>query len=104
MRETFKFSILSLALLSCASISFQALSSTNDKDIETLVTTANRTQTQHLDLIGNTNKITKQSIEQSNAKHLNQLLSQASSTWLSRGNGQESLLSVRSPVLTGAGS
>ncbi|WP_240721947.1 TonB-dependent receptor [Pseudoalteromonas phenolica] len=104
VRETFKFSILSLALLGCASISFQTLSSANDKDIETLVTTANRTQTLHLDLIGNTNKITKQSIEQSNAKHLNQLLSQASSTWLSRGNGQESLLSVRSPVLTGAGS
>ncbi|WP_350401031.1 TonB-dependent receptor [Catenovulum sediminis] len=38
-----------------------------------------------------------------NPQHLNQVLQQASSVWLSRGNGQESLLAIRSPVYTGAG-
>ena len=36
--------------------------------------------------------------------HINELLQHAPGVWISRGNGQESLTSVRSPVLTGAGS
>ncbi|MDN4501674.1 TonB-dependent receptor [Alteromonadaceae bacterium BrNp21-10] len=35
--------------------------------------------------------------------HINELLSRAAGTWVSRGNGQESLTAIRSPVLTGAG-
>ena len=36
--------------------------------------------------------------------HINELLQRTPGVWISRGNGQESLTSVRSPVLTGAGS
>ena len=36
--------------------------------------------------------------------HINELLQRSPGVWISRGNGQESLTSVRSPVLTGAGS
>ncbi|MEK9919636.1 MAG: TonB-dependent receptor [Luminiphilus sp.] len=37
-------------------------------------------------------------------QHSNQLFNRVSGAWVSRGNGQESLISLRSPVLTGAGS
>lgn len=37
-------------------------------------------------------------------QHINQILAQAPATWISRGNGQEHLTAIRSPVLTGAGS
>jgi iron complex outermembrane receptor protein len=35
--------------------------------------------------------------------HINELLSQVSGTWISRGNGQEHLTAIRSAVLTGSG-
>lgn len=38
------------------------------------------------------------------AIHLNEVMQRIPGAWLSRGNGQESLISLRSPVLTGAGS
>jgi outer membrane receptor protein involved in Fe transport len=38
------------------------------------------------------------------AQHINQVLSRVAGTWISRGNGQEHLTAIRSPVLTGAGS
>lgn len=37
-------------------------------------------------------------------QHINQVLEAAPGTWISRGNGQEHLTAIRSPVLTGAGS
>ncbi len=36
--------------------------------------------------------------------HINEIMQQVPGAWISRGNGQESLPSLRSPVLTGAGS
>ncbi|GGD51216.1 TonB-dependent receptor [Lacimicrobium alkaliphilum] len=38
-----------------------------------------------------------------NAIHINQALDRVQGTWISRGNGQEHLTAIRSPVLTGAG-
>lgn len=38
-----------------------------------------------------------------NAVHVNQVLDRVQGTWVSRGNGQEHLTAIRSPVLTGAG-
>lgn len=104
MQKAFKLSLLITATMSNLPTWANTTQPSSNQDIETIVTTDHRAKTAHIDLIGNTSKLNKQSLEQSNAEHLNQLLSQASSTWLSRGNGQESLLSVRSPVLTGAGS
>lgn len=103
MRKVFTKSVL----MSVIALHFNANATTSGNslsEIETIVTTANRAEQSHLKLIGNTSVIAKDAIESVNAEHLNQLLSLASGVWLSRGNGQESLLSVRSPVLTGAGS
>jgi len=36
--------------------------------------------------------------------HINEVMQRVPGAWISRGNGQESLISLRSPVLTGAGS
>jgi outer membrane receptor protein involved in Fe transport len=36
--------------------------------------------------------------------HINEIMQRVAGAWISRGNGQESLISLRSPVLTGAGS
>ena len=36
-------------------------------------------------------------------EHPSQILQNASGTWISRGNGQEHLTAIRSPVFTGAG-
>lgn len=36
--------------------------------------------------------------------HINEAMQQVPGAWISRGNGQESLIALRSPVLTGAGS
>ncbi|MFT4614838.1 MAG: iron complex outermembrane receptor protein [Bacteroidia bacterium] len=36
--------------------------------------------------------------------HINEIMQQVPGAWISRGNGQESLISLRSPVLTGPGS
>ncbi|MFT6955335.1 MAG: iron complex outermembrane receptor protein [Halieaceae bacterium] len=35
--------------------------------------------------------------------HINEVMQRVAGTWISRGNGQESLTALRSPVLTGAG-
>lgn len=37
------------------------------------------------------------------AVHINEIMQQVPGAWISRGNGQESLVALRSPVLTGAG-
>ncbi|WP_210401700.1 TonB-dependent receptor [Lacimicrobium sp. SS2-24] len=42
-------------------------------------------------------------LELLNAVHINQALDRVQGTWISRGNGQEHLTAIRSPVLTGAG-
>jgi len=36
--------------------------------------------------------------------HINEIMQQVPGAWITRGNGQESLTSLRSPTLTGAGS
>ena len=43
-------------------------------------------------------------IEFAGQVHINEIMQQIPGAWISRGNGQESLTSLRSPVLTGSGS
>jgi iron complex outermembrane recepter protein len=48
--------------------------------------------------------ISDESIDLAGQIHINELMQQIPGAWISRGNGQESLTALRSPVLTGAGS
>lgn len=79
----------------------------NDKaaeDKNRLVTTAKRHSHPLAALIGNTSLLDEATLSDKNATHMSENLAQSAGSWLSRGNGQESLLAIRSPVLTGAGS
>ena len=68
-----------------------------------LVVTAHREQIASLDLIGNTARLTEDRIHLTNPLHISELGAAAAGTWFSRGNGQENLTAIRSPVLTGPG-
>ena len=48
-------------------------------------------------------EINQDEIEFYNSHHFKELLNLSSGVWISRGSGQESLISLRSPVLTGSG-
>ena len=71
------------------------LSSTTEEEI--IVTESNWLFLPSID------QINQQEIELYNSHHFKELLNLSSGVWISRGSGQESLISLRSPVLTGSG-
>ncbi len=72
-------------------------------DLEEVVVTANRAQEPWLALTRTAAVVDSETIAQTQAVHINELLARVAGTWISRGNGQEHLTAIRSPVLTGAG-
>lgn len=50
-----------------------------------------------------TNTVQINHIDAIHATHISEVLVQSPGTWISRGNGQEQLTAIRSPVLTGSG-
>lgn len=48
-------------------------------------------------------QIDQSALDLTGAVHINQVMQRSPGVWISRGNGQESLPALRSPVLTGAG-
>ena len=84
-----------------------AVSSENVEDeavLETVIVTASRSDQAGADLAIAWATLSEEVIARVAAQHSNQLFNRVSGAWVSRGNGQESLISLRSPVLTGAGS
>ncbi|HIG42881.1 MAG: TonB-dependent receptor [bacterium] len=69
--------------------------------LEQVVVSASRTEQTIADVGSNIAFV--DNIEEIGAAHINEAMQRVSGTWVSRGNGQESLLAIRSPVLTGAG-
>ncbi|MFA7554489.1 MAG: TonB-dependent receptor [Spongiibacteraceae bacterium] len=78
---------------------------TNDKfSLETMVVTATRDE-QPLDASSsNLSVISAQDLEQLSQVHASEAFTRVPGVWIDRGNGQEHLTAIRSPVLTGAGS
>ena len=73
-------------------------------EIESIVVTGRRDQ-QNLDqLIGSVGQVNREELDRIAHAHISQAASRLPGVWLSRGNGQELLASVRSPVFTGPGS
>jgi iron complex outermembrane receptor protein len=72
--------------------------------LETIVVTGRRSQQQFDSLSGSVGKVSKEEIQRTAHAHISQMTARLPGVWLSRGNGQELLASVRSPVFTGAGS
>nr|WP_136251077.1 TonB-dependent receptor [Ningiella ruwaisensis] len=78
--------------------------STQNSALETISVTASRQAQSTVDVPASVSVINQDMIERIEAQHINQITSRIAGTWISRGNGQEHLTAIRSPVLTGAGS
>lgn len=76
----------------------------NTPPLETITVTANRIEQPISALNSSVSVVSKQDIEQVSAVHVSELLTRVPGVWITRGNGQEHLTAIRSPVLTGAGS
>ena len=75
-----------------------------DSRVETIIVTGRR-DSQTIDrLIGTVGQLSNTELELIGHAHINQAAARLPGVWLSRGNGQELLAAVRSPVFTGAGS
>jgi outer membrane receptor protein involved in Fe transport len=68
-----------------------------------ILVTAARQNVPGLELVGNTSRLPQELIRLTNHQHVNELGVAAAGAWLSRGDGQENLTAIRSPVLTGPG-
>jgi iron complex outermembrane receptor protein len=77
--------------------------SKTEQPIERIVVTANRSKTALLSTPASVGAIHSTELDLIGHQHINQALGRIAGTWISRGNGQEHLTAVRSPVLTGAG-
>ncbi len=72
--------------------------------IDEIVVTSQRREQALGDHAGNVAVLDAATIAAVGHQHIHELMSRAPGVWLSRGSGQEHLTSIRSPVLTGAGS
>jgi len=70
---------------------------------EQVLVTASRIPEDGLKLPIAWSSISEDQLELIGHTHINEVMQQVSGAWIARGNGQESLIALRSPVLTGAG-
>ncbi|WP_240554820.1 TonB-dependent receptor [Oceanicoccus sagamiensis] len=96
-------SALITTLLASIALPLQIQAASNDA-METTVVTATRTEQSLADSAASLSLISEQELEQISAIHISEALARVPGVWISRGNGQEHLTAIRSPVLTGAGS
>ena len=88
--------LLALALVTAAS---QA-----ETELEQVIVTATQEETSHLNLPLSVSVISAEDLFIVRHVHVNEAFQRVPGAWISRGNGQESLTALRSPVLTGPGS
>lgn len=72
--------------------------------LDTVLVSAERQDTQLRDIAASISAVNNKDLTTIQHVHINETLSRVPGTWISRGNGQENLTAIRSPVLTGAGS
>lgn len=89
-----------LVTLVCSCIAPVILADSNVA-LDNLVVTGTRSETALLDLAGNTGKISEQEIDLVRADHITEVINRIPGVMIQRGNGQEHLTSIRSPVLNG---
>lgn len=76
----------------------------DDNELETVIVSATRLQEDGTRLPLAWSKVDREALELIGHVHINETMQRVPGAWISRGNGQESLTALRSPVLTGAGS
>lgn len=72
--------------------------------VDTVVVTGRRSEQRLSQLIGAAGQVSAEELRRIGHAHINESAARIPGVWLSRGNGQELLAAVRSPVFTGAGS
>lgn len=70
---------------------------------ENILVTASRVEENAMKLPLAWSLVTSDTIEFIDPVHINEIMQRVPGAWISRGNGQESIIALRSPVLTGAG-
>ncbi|PHS70036.1 MAG: TonB-dependent receptor [Methylophaga sp.] len=97
------FSIRKLSLLIALTgvSTLSAVQAETSLELDELVVTGTRSETSLLDLAGNTGKINEAEIDLVRADHIEEIINRVSGVMIQRGNGQEHLTAIRSPVLTG---
>ena len=75
-----------------------------EETIDTIIVTGRRDSQPLETLIGAIGRVTTPELELVGHQHIHQAATRLPGVWLSRGNGQELLAAVRSPVFTGPGS
>jgi len=79
------------------------MSANQESLIDEIIVTANRVNQPWLTASQSVTVLDDASISSTGATHINELTTRVAGSWISRGNGQEHLTAIRSPVLTGAG-
>jgi len=74
-----------------------------EASIEKITVTATRGNNNVMDVASNISWLDDESLKLIEQQHINQAFVRIPGGWISRGNGQEHLTALRSPVLTGAG-
>ncbi|WP_245961385.1 TonB-dependent receptor [Thalassotalea euphylliae] len=74
-----------------------------EQTLETITVTASGIERQLAKLSSNLTVLGQDALHEVNHQHINQVMSRVPGAWVSRGNGQEHLTALRSPVLTGGG-
>ena len=86
-------------LFSFSLLSSYALANDDSESLEFVHITAKRTA----ETTTNHSVSRVEDIQFMQATHINEIMHKSPGTWISRGNGQENLTAIRSPVLTGSG-
>ena len=73
-------------------------------DLNEVVVTATKSAQRLDETVNSIGIVTAESLKLIGHTHINETLHRVPGVWISRGNGQEHLTAIRSPVLTGAGS
>jgi outer membrane receptor protein involved in Fe transport len=95
--------VASTLVASLGSFGAKAQNNAPESRIEQVIVSASRDPESGLNLALPWSRIDEEALALTGAVHINQLMQRTPGTWISRGNGQESLTALRSPVLTGAG-
>lgn len=103
-KTTFSVCLLSLSTYQAYADNKATSIQDHKHNIENVVITATRQSSSSLNIAGNISIVDESALEQTKPVHINEIGQRVPGTWISRGNGQEHLTAIRSPVLTGAGS
>lgn len=101
-----RFSLAVCSLLTVNSGFAHALQTTESDEgsVEVISVTASKTSQNLTQTADSLSVVSADEIALAAPQHINQVLDAVPGVWISRGNGQEHLTAIRSPVLTGAGS